>query len=80
MLFRSEQLISGLTQPTGLAVAADGTLYVTNNADGLQGELREYRPLVPTPLPLLGAGAAWRQARRLRRLGGRRTPARDQDP
>lgn len=62
-----EQLIGGLRQPTGLAVADDGTLYVTNNADGLEGELREYRPLVPAPLPLLGLGLAWRQAGRLRR-------------
>ncbi|MEB3199193.1 MAG: ScyD/ScyE family protein [Synechococcaceae cyanobacterium] len=62
-----ERLIDGLTQPTGLAVADDGTLYVTNNADSLQGELREYRPEVPGPLPLLGAAVAWGQARRLRR-------------
>ncbi|MFM7265077.1 MAG: ScyD/ScyE family protein [Cyanobium sp.] len=61
------RIIDGLTQPTGLAVADDGTLYVTNNADGLQGELREYRPVVPGPLPVVGAAVAWRQARRMRR-------------
>jgi hypothetical protein len=48
-------------------VADDGTLYVTNNADSLEGELREYRVNVPGPLPLLGAALAWRQARSLRR-------------
>jgi hypothetical protein len=67
-----EQLIRGLTQPTGLAVADDGTLFVTNDADSLDGELREYRPRVPAPLPLLGAGAAWHQARQLRRRAASR--------
>ena len=61
------RIISGLSQPTGLAVADDGTLYVTNNADSLEGELREYRVNVPGPLPLLGAALAWHQARSLRR-------------
>ena len=60
------RIIDGLTNPTSLALGADGAIYVTNNADGLQGELREYRP-VPAPLPLLGAALAWQQARRLRR-------------
>jgi hypothetical protein len=60
-------IIGGLTQPAGLAVADDGTLYVTNNADSLEGELRGYRPVVPSPLPWLGTALAWRQARRLRR-------------
>ncbi len=68
-----ERVITGLSQPTGLAVATDGSLYVTNNADSLQGELLEFRPEVPGPLPLLGAAAAWNQARRLRR---RQTAAR----
>lgn len=62
-----ESVLGGLTQPTGLAVAPDGSLYVTNNSDSLQGELREYRPVVPGPLPLLGMASAWCQARRLRR-------------
>ncbi len=62
-----EQIINGLNQPTGLAVANDGTLYVTNNSNSLQGELIEFRPNVPGPMPLLGVFAAWRQARRLRR-------------
>jgi hypothetical protein len=65
------RIIGGLSQPTGLAVADDGTLYVTNNADSLEGELREYRPNVPGPLPLLGAALAWRQARGLRRRTAR---------
>ena len=67
-----ERLIGGLKEPTSLAVAADGSLYVTNNADSLQGELLEFRPVAPGPLPLLGVAAAWSQARRLRR---RRTAA-----
>ncbi len=37
--------------------------------DGLNGELREY-----TPVPRLGAFAAWRQARRLRRRTAKRQP------
>lgn len=60
------RIIDGLTNPTSLALGADGAIYVTNNADGLQGELREYRP-VPAPMPQLGAALAWQQARRLRR-------------
>jgi hypothetical protein len=68
-----ERLINGLREPTALAVAADGRIYVTNNADGVQGELLEFRQVVPGPLPLLGVAAAWSQARRLRR---RRTAAR----
>jgi hypothetical protein len=60
-----ERIISGLTEPTGLAVGPDGALYVTNNANGLSGELREYRP-TPGPLPAVGAAMAWSQARRLR--------------
>lgn len=61
------QIVGGLHQPTGLAVADDGSLYVANNGDGLEGQLLEVRPEVPAPLPLLGAAAAWGQARRLRR-------------
>ena len=60
-----ERIIDGLTQPTSLALGPDGTIFVTNKADGLQGELLEYRP-VPAPLTLFGAALAWRQARRLR--------------
>ncbi|MFO0039084.1 MAG: ScyD/ScyE family protein [Synechococcaceae cyanobacterium] len=79
---RRDQIIAGLTQPTGLAVADDGTVYVTNNADSLEGELREYRPSVPGPLPLLGAAAAWGQARSLRRRANRgcRPSTPGQDP
>jgi DNA-binding beta-propeller fold protein YncE len=79
---RRDQIIAGLTQPTGLAVADDGTLYVTNNADSLEGELREYRPVVPSPLPWLGAALAWRQARSLRRrtAAGDRHSVRRQAP
>jgi hypothetical protein len=55
-------------------VAGDGSLYVTNNGDSLPGELLEFRPDVPGPLPLLGAAAAWSRARRLRR---RRAAARE---
>lgn len=61
-----ERIIQGLTQPTSLALGPDGTIFVTNKADGLQGELVEYRP-VPIPSPLFGAALAWSQARRLRR-------------
>jgi hypothetical protein len=60
------QIISGLTQPTGLAVDPSGVIFVTNNADGSQGELLQFTP-VPGPLPLLGAWAAWSQSRNLRR-------------
>jgi hypothetical protein len=60
------QIITGLTQPTGLAVDPYGVLYVSNNADGIQGELLQFTP-VPGPLPLLGAWAAWSHSRRLRR-------------
>lgn len=76
------RIVGGLTQPTGLAVADDGTLYVTNNADSLEGELREYRPVVPSPLPWLGATLAWRQARSLRRrtAAGNRHSVRRQAP
>lgn len=61
-----ERIITGLTEPTGLAVGPDGAIYVSNKANGIQGELREYRP-VPAPLPAIGAALAWGQARRLRR-------------
>lgn len=61
-----ERIIDGLKQPTSLALGTDGLLFVSQQADGLQGQLVEYRP-VPAPLPLLGGAVAWRQARRLRR-------------
>lgn len=60
------RIIDDLRQPTSLALAPDGRIFVTDRADGLQGQLLEYRP-VPTPLSLLGAAMAWSQARRLRR-------------
>lgn len=59
------RIIDGLKKPTSLALGADGAIYVSANADGLQGELLEYRP-VPAPLPIFGVALAWRQARRLR--------------
>ena len=59
------QIISGLTRPTGLAVDSDGVLYVTNNADGINGQLLRFSP-APGPLPLLGAWAAWSRSRVLR--------------
>ncbi len=60
-----ERIIDGLTEPTGLAVGPDGAIYVSNNANGLQGELLEYRS-VPGPWAVLGAAMAWSQARQLR--------------
>jgi hypothetical protein len=66
-----ETLFSGLTNPTALAVAPDGTIYVTNNGNGVNGELLQLTPQpVPAPLPILGIGLAWTQARRLRRRCG----------
>ena len=66
-----ETLFSGLTNPTALAVAPDGTIYVTNNGNGIDGELLELKSQpVPAPLPILGLGLAWTQARRLRRRCG----------
>jgi hypothetical protein len=60
------QIVSGLTHPTGLAVDPSGVIFVTNNADGSQGELLQFTP-VPGPLPLLGAWAAWSRSRTMRR-------------
>jgi hypothetical protein len=66
-----ETLFSGLTNPTSLAVAPDGTIYVTNNGNGVNGELLELKSQpVPAPLPIFGLGLAWTQARRLRRRCG----------
>jgi hypothetical protein len=66
-----ETLFSGLTNPTSLAVAPDGTIYVTNNGNGINGELLELKSQpVPAPLPILGLGLAWTQAQRLRRRCG----------
>jgi hypothetical protein len=70
-----ETLFSGLTNPTSLAVAPDGTIYVTNNGNGINGQLLQLTPQpAPAPLPIFGLGLAWTQARRLRRrcsgLGG----------
>jgi hypothetical protein len=53
---RSE-IFSGLNQPTGIAVGADGTIYVSNNGNGINGELLALQP-VPEPLTLLGATTA----------------------
>jgi len=60
------RIIDDLSKPTSLALAPDGRIFVADQADGLQGQLLEYRP-VPTPLSLLGGAMAWSQARRLRR-------------
>ena len=66
-----ETLFSALTNPTALAVAPDGTIYVTNNGNGVNGELLELTAQpVPAPLPIFGLGLAWTQARRLRRRCG----------
>ena len=66
-----ETLFSGLTNPTSLAVAPDGTIYVTNNGNGVNGELLELKSQpVPAPLPIVGLGLAWTQARSLRRRCG----------
>ena len=66
-----ETLFSGLTNPTALAVAPDGTIYVTNNGNGINGELLQLTPQpAPAPLPIFGLGLAWTQARRLRRRCG----------
>ncbi|MEA5410624.1 ScyD/ScyE family protein [Synechococcus sp. BA-120 BA3] len=57
-----------LVRPTGLAVGRDGTIYVANDGDGVNGQLLALTPSpVPGPLPLLGVGVAFAQARRLRR-------------
>jgi hypothetical protein len=65
-----ETLFSDLTNPTALAVAPDGTIYVTNNGNGINGELLQLKSQpVPAPLPI-GLGLAWTQARRLRRRCG----------
>jgi hypothetical protein len=66
-----ETLFSELTNPTALAVAPDGTIYVTNNGNGINGELLQLKSQpVPAPLPIFGLGLAWTQARRLRRRCG----------
>ena len=66
-----ETLFSGLTNPTALAVDPDGTIYVTNNGNGVNGELLQLKSQpVPAPLPIFGVGLAWTQARRLRRRCG----------
>ncbi|MEB3362112.1 MAG: ScyD/ScyE family protein [Synechococcaceae cyanobacterium] len=67
------QIITGLFKPTGIAVGPGGVLYVTNNADGTEGELLQFTP-VPGPLPLFGAWAAWLRSRGLRQR--RRQPLR----
>ncbi|MFO0015558.1 MAG: ScyD/ScyE family protein [Synechococcaceae cyanobacterium] len=61
-----KQIITGLIQPTGLAVDPNGIIYVSDNADGTDGELWQFTA-VPGPLPWLGAGVAWSQSRVLRR-------------
>jgi len=68
---RVETLFDDLASPTGLAVGRDGTIYVANDGDGVNGELLELTPVpAPAPLPLLGVGVAFAQARRLRRRCG----------
>ena len=59
------QIITGLTNPTGLAVDSHGVLYVSNNADGINGQLLQFSP-APGPLPLHGVWAAWGRSRVLR--------------
>jgi hypothetical protein len=66
-----ETLFSDLVNPTALAVDPDGTIYVTNNGNGVNGELLQLKSQpVPAPLPIFGVGLAWTQARRLRRRCG----------
>lgn len=66
-----------LVSPTGLAVGGDGTIYVANDGDGVNGELLALTPVpTPGPLPLLGVGVAFAQARRLRRRCGGLSAAR----
>ena len=66
-----ETLFSGLANPTALAVDPDGTIYVTNKGNGIDGELLQLTPQpAPAPLPIFGLGLAWTQARRLRRRCG----------
>lgn len=61
-------IFDDLVSPTGLAVGRDGTVYVANDGDGVNGQLLALTPSpVPGPLPLLGVGVAFAQARRLRR-------------
>jgi hypothetical protein len=72
-----ETLFDDLVNPTGLAVRGDGTIYVANDGDGVNGQLLELTPVpTPGPLPLLGVGVAFAQARRLRRRCGGVTPPR----
>ncbi|MCP9797855.1 ScyD/ScyE family protein [Cyanobium sp. Lug-B] len=70
-------IFDDLVSPTGLAVGRDGTIYVANNGDGVNGALLALTPVpTPGPLPLLGVGVAFAQARRLRRRCGGLNPAR----
>ena len=70
-----------LVRPTGLAVGRDGTIYVANDGDGVNGQLLALTPSpVPGPLPLLGVGVAFAQARRLRRRCGGLSSARARRP
>jgi hypothetical protein len=72
-----ERVFDDLIRPSGLAVGADGTIYVANDGDGVNGQLLALTPVpTPGPLPLLGVGVAFVQARRLRRRCGGLTPAR----
>ncbi|KEF41294.1 MAG: hypothetical protein ER33_12305 [Cyanobium sp. CACIAM 14] len=66
-----ESVFEDLMHPTGLAVDRDGTIYVANAGDGVNGELLALTPVpTPAPVPLLGVGTAFAQARRLRRRCG----------
>jgi hypothetical protein len=66
-----ETLFTDLVNPTALAVDPDGTIYVTNDGNGVNGQLLQLTPQpVPAPLPIFGVGLAWIQARRLRRRCG----------
>ncbi|WP_216912478.1 MULTISPECIES: ScyD/ScyE family protein [unclassified Synechococcus] len=70
-------IFDDLVSPTGLAVGRDGTIYVANDGDGVNGQLLALTPSpVPGPLPLLGVGVAFAQARRLRRRCAGLSPAR----
>jgi len=47
------EIVTGLNQPTGIAISPNGRLYVANNGNGISGELLEITP-VPEPQMIVG--------------------------